>query len=212
MPGVFENKLIQDLTVRLTDLQSQRAELEATFTSDYPKMKQTQSQIAEIQADLDRERQRAAQKISNDYLAAVRREGLVRQAFVDKQKQVTVIAEKSVQYGILSREVDSNKTMYQGLLQRLKEAGISAGLKASNIRVVDQAKVSYIPVYPKVFLNLGLAGVLRIGSRNLYCVFTRTFRPDDSESAGCGSLPPSPGSSVYPISQIPEWAPQCGRF
>jgi polysaccharide biosynthesis transport protein len=163
LPGVFENKLMQDLTVRLTDLQSQKAELEATFTADYPKVKQTQSQIAEIQEALDRERQRAAQKISNDYLAAVRREGLVQQAFADKQKQVNLIAEKSVQYGILSREVDSNKTLYEGLLQRIKEAGISAGLKASNIRIVDKANVSNIPVYPKVFLNLGIAGVLGLG-------------------------------------------------
>jgi succinoglycan biosynthesis transport protein ExoP len=163
LPGVFDNKLMQDLSARLADLQSQHAELEATFTADYPKMKQAQSQIVEIQAALDRERQRAAQKISNDYFAAERRESLVQQAFAEKQKQVNLIAEKSVQYGILSREVDSNKRMYDGLLQRLKEAGISEGLKASNIRIVDQGKVSYTPVYPKVMLNLSLAALLGLG-------------------------------------------------
>jgi succinoglycan biosynthesis transport protein ExoP len=163
LPGVFENKLLQDLSVRLADLQSERAQLEATFTGDYPKMKQTQSQIAEIQAALDRERQRAAQKISNDYFAAVRRENLVQQAFAEKQKQANLIAEKSVQYGILSREVDSNKTMYEGLLQKLKEAGVSSGLKAGNIRIVDKGKASYMPVYPKVLVNLSLAAVLGLG-------------------------------------------------
>lgn len=160
LPGVFDDKLLQDLTVRLADLLSDRADLEATFTNDYPKMKQTQNQIAEIQQALEREKQRAGQKISNDYFAATKRENLVNQAFLEKQKQVNQIAEKSVQYGILKREVESNKTMYEGLLQRLKEAGVSAGLKASNIRIVDKGKVSYIPVYPKVFLNLSLAAVL----------------------------------------------------
>jgi succinoglycan biosynthesis transport protein ExoP len=163
LPGVFDNKLLQDLSVRLAELQRERAELDTTFTRDYPKVQQIQSQIVEIQAALERERRRAAQRISNDYFAAVRREGLVRQAFADKQKQANVIAEKSVQYGILNREVESNKTMYDGLLQRLKEAGVSAGLKATNIRVVDAAMPPYKPVSPKIPLNLGLAGILGLG-------------------------------------------------
>ena len=143
LPGVFENKLLQDLSVQLADLQSQRAQLSATFTDDYPKVREVQSQITEIQSALTRERQRAAQKISDDYFAAVKRETLVQQAFADKQKQANIIAEKSGQYGILNREVESNKSMYEGLLERLKEAGVSAGLKASNIRVVDPGKASY---------------------------------------------------------------------
>src|SRR5882762_4677020 len=163
LPGVFDNKLLQDLSVRLAELQRERAELDTTFTGDYPKVRQIQGQIIEIQAALDRERKRAAQRISNDYFAAVRREDLVRQAFADKQKQANVIAEKSVQYGLLSREVESNKTIYDGLLQRLKEAGVSAGLKATNIRIVDTAKPPYQPVSPKVPLNLGLASILGLG-------------------------------------------------
>src|SRR5579872_116174 len=163
LPGVFDNKLLQDLSMRLAELQRERAELDATFTGDYPKVQQTQSQIVEIQAALQRERRRAAQKISNDYFAAVRHEGLVRQAFADKQKQANVIAEKSVEYGILNREVESNKTMYDGLLQRLKEAGVSAGLKATNIRIVDAAQPPYKPIAPNVPLNLSLAGILGLG-------------------------------------------------
>ncbi len=163
LPGVFENKLLQDLSVRLAELQRERAQLAATFTEDYPKVQQVQSQIVEIQAALDRERQRAVQRISNDYFAAVRRETLVQQAFAEKQKQANLIAEKSVRYGILSRDVESNKSMYEGLLLRLKEAGVSAGLKASNIRIVDAAKAPYKPVSPKVLVNLGLAAILGLG-------------------------------------------------
>jgi polysaccharide biosynthesis transport protein len=163
LPGVFENKLLQDLSMRLAELQRERAELAATFTGDYPKVRQIQSQITEIQAALERERQRAAQRISNDYFAAVRREALVQQAFAEKQKQANTIAEKSVQYGILNRDVESNKTIYEGLLQRLKEAGVSAGLKAANIRIVDPATAPYKPVSPKIALNLALAGILGLG-------------------------------------------------
>jgi succinoglycan biosynthesis transport protein ExoP len=163
LPGVFENKLLQDLSVRLAELQRERAELVTTFNEDYPKVKQVQSQIGEIQASLDRERLRAAQRIGNDYSAAVRRETLVQQAFAEKQKQANLIAEKSVQYGILSREVESNKSIYEGLLQRLKEAGVSAGLKASNIQIVDPAKAPFKPISPRVALNLGLGAILGLG-------------------------------------------------
>jgi succinoglycan biosynthesis transport protein ExoP len=163
LPGVFDNKLLQDLSVRLAEVQRERAQVGTTFTDNYPKVQQIQNQVVEIQAALQRERQRAAQRISNDYFAALRREALVQHAFVDKQKQANLIAEKSVQYGILSREVESNKTMYEGLLQRLKEAGVSAGLKASNIRIVDPAKPPYKPVSPKVSLNLVLAAILGLG-------------------------------------------------
>jgi succinoglycan biosynthesis transport protein ExoP len=160
LPGVFDSKLLQDLTVQLADLQRQHAQLAATFTEDYPKVKEIQSQIAEIQSSLERERWRAAWKISNDYFAALRREKLVRQAFAERQTQANQIAEKSVQYGILSREVDSNKALYEGLLQRLKEAGVSAGLNASNIRIVDPGTVPYRPIAPNYPLNLGLAAFL----------------------------------------------------
>ena len=163
LPGVFESKLLQDLTVRLADLQKEHAQLAATFTENYPKVKETQSEIAEIQSSLERERWRAAQKISNDYFAALRREKLVRQAFAGKQAEANQIAEKSVQYGILNREVDSNKGLYDGLLERLKEAGVSAGLNASNIRIVDPGTEPYKPIAPNYPLNLGLATFLGLG-------------------------------------------------
>src|SRR5580700_6605336 len=163
LPGVFDNKLLQDLSERLADLQRQHALLAATFTEDYPRVKETQSQIEEIQSSLERERRRAAQKINNDYSAALRREKLVRQAFAARQEAANQDAEKSVEYGILSREVDTNKGLYQGLLERLKEASSSAGLKASNIRVVDPGTVPFKPIAPNYPLNLGLATFLGLG-------------------------------------------------
>jgi capsular exopolysaccharide synthesis family protein len=163
LPGVFENKLIQDLSERLAELKREHAQLSTTFNPDYPRVKEIQSQINEIEASLREERQRAADRIVNDYSAAVRRENLVQQALGEQQKQVTLIAEKSIQYNILKREVDTNKQLYEGLLQRLKEAGVSAGLKASNIRIVDSAEPPAKPVRPKTLLNLAVALFLGLG-------------------------------------------------
>jgi succinoglycan biosynthesis transport protein ExoP len=163
LPGVFQNKLIQDLSERLAELKREYAQLSTTFNPDYPRVKEIQSQIDEIEASLREERKRAADTIINDYSAAMRREGLFQQALEEQQKEVNLVAEKSVQYNILKREVDTNKQLYEGLLQRLKEAGVSAGLKASNIRIVDSAEPPAKPFKPKTPLNLAVAMFLGLG-------------------------------------------------
>jgi succinoglycan biosynthesis transport protein ExoP len=163
LPGVFQNKLIQDLSERLADLKREYAQLSTTFNPDYPRVKEIQSQIDDIEASLREERKRAADSVVNDYSAAVRRENLFQQALEEQQKQVNLVAEKSVQYNILKREVDTNKLLYEGLLQRLKEAGVSAGLKASNIRIVDSAEPPARPTKPKTLLNLAVGVFLGLG-------------------------------------------------
>lgn len=163
LPGLADNKLLQDLTVRLAELERERAQLVTVFTPEYPKVRQVQSQIDEIQDILNRERRRAAQRVRNEYGAAVRRENLVRAAFEEQQRQAHDVAELSVQYTILRREVDTNRQLYDGLLQRLKEAGVSAGLKASNVRIVDAAEPPEKPAKPNLLLNLSLGLVLGLG-------------------------------------------------
>ena len=67
------------------------------------------------------------------------------------------MAQKLVQYNLLKRDADSNKELYDGLLQKLKEAGISAGLRSSNIRIVDPALVPSAPARPQKARNILLA-------------------------------------------------------
>jgi polysaccharide biosynthesis transport protein len=160
LPGVFENRMLQDLTIRLTELKREHAQMSTTFSSDYPRVKEIQNQIDEIEASLRDERKRAADQITNEYFAAASRESLVRQALGEQQEQINLFAAKSVQYNILKREVDTNKQLYEGLLQRLKEAGLSASLKASNIRIVDSAEPPTKPAKPKIALNLALAAIV----------------------------------------------------
>jgi hypothetical protein len=106
LPTVFENRELQDMTLRVSDLRTQDALLGATFSADYPKRQQLQSQIAEAQKALDQERGRAATQIEDDYLAAVRRETMLQQAFSAAQRDANEIAEKSVEYNILKLAVE----------------------------------------------------------------------------------------------------------
>lgn len=163
LPGVFQDQLLQNLTIQVAGLKRQYAELSATFTDDYPKVKQIKSQLAELQKVLDRERARAAENITNDYLAAVRREALLVREF-DKQKNAaSTVAEASSQYNILKRSADTDNQLYESLLQKVKEATLVARIKADNVRVVDVAEPKFSPVRPKILLNLALALIVGLG-------------------------------------------------
>src|SRR6266403_365731 len=178
LPGEFESKVIQDLTERLAELKREYARLSTTFNADYPRVKEIQSQIDEIAVAIQEQRKDAAGRITNEYLAAVRRENLVREALHQEQKQMSQVAARAVQYNILKREVDTNKQLYEGLLQRLKEASVSASLRASNIRIVDSAEPPTNPVKPKIPLNLGVAAILGLGLG--FCAAFLQERLDDT--------------------------------
>ena len=156
LPGVFDSQTMQQLTVQLAGLEQEQAKLAPNFKPSYPKMQEIQSQIDRIQKFLEQQRRQAARHIQDEYVAAQRRVALVQAAFGQQQKQANDVAEKSVEYNILKREADSDKQLYDGLLQHLKEAGVSAGLKASNIRVVDAAVPPIAPMNRRLLFNLAV--------------------------------------------------------
>jgi capsular exopolysaccharide synthesis family protein len=120
-------------------------------------------QMDALQSKIDDEKEAVTQTIVDDYHAAEAREKYLAKAVEDQKAVVNDTAQRSIQYNILKRDVDSNKQLYEGLLQRMKEAQVSAGLKASNIRIVDSALVPNGPVKPRVLLNLALGIILGLG-------------------------------------------------
>ncbi len=183
LPGVFNNKLMQDLTEKLAELERERSRLSSIFNPDYPQVKEIQSQIDEAQTTLSGERERAAKAITNDYRAAVERENMLQEAFKDQQREADLIAEKSVQYNILKREADTNKQLYVGLLEKLKETGVSTSMKATNIRVIDPAYPPKKPDSPRIPLNLSLALLLGL-SLGIGAAFLQEHLDNSFKTAG----------------------------
>jgi len=163
LPGVLDNHLIQDLSVRLAEVQRDYAQLTATVKPDYPKAVALKKQVDALQANLDHEKGALAGNIVDGYHSALANEKYLAQAVEEQKKEVNDIAEKSIQYNILKREVDTSRQLFEGLLQRMKEAQVSAGLEASNIRIVDAAEVPKRPAKPRVVFNLALGVILGLG-------------------------------------------------
>src|SRR4030043_2284284 len=159
-PSILENKLIMDLKQAYIQLEAQYMKLSETFKPEYPEMIRLKNQMESIQKRLDSETNKIVTGIKNDYESSLSKETLLRQSFNQQKARVMEMKEKAIQYNILKREADTNKELYRGLLQRMKEAGVSAGITASNIQVVDQAEIPIKPYRPNKGLNLMLAAVV----------------------------------------------------
>ncbi len=160
LPLLLENKLIQDLKQSLIQLEAQYLKLGEKYKPDYPEMKRLQTQMEVIQKRLNGEVQKLIASIKADYEASLKKENLLRAAFEKQKAKAMEMKQKAIQYNILKREADTNKELYRGLLQRMKEAGVSAGITASNIQVVDYAEPPLKPFKPNKELNLLLASLV----------------------------------------------------
>lgn len=159
-PSVLRNNMIEDLEKRLSALRQEYARQGSKFKAEWPSMQELQNQINEADSQLRREKQMAVTTVMTDYETAMKREKLLQEA-VDNQKVLAnQIKESLIQYNILQREVDTNKNVYEGMLTRLKEASVAAGLKSSNIRIIDRAEVPSAPFKPNPFRNMMLAVII----------------------------------------------------
>jgi capsular exopolysaccharide synthesis family protein len=154
LPQLIDNKLITDLTSKMADLQRQESELAVTFRPDYPLRRRLAGQISQLRDSIETEKARVVTMISSEYSASLQREQLLAAELEKQRDAVNKINEDIIQYNIYKGDADSVKELYDGLQKRLKEASVSAGLTASNIRIVDRAEVPTIPLRPRKALNL----------------------------------------------------------
>ncbi|MCL4841079.1 MAG: polysaccharide biosynthesis tyrosine autokinase [Bryobacteraceae bacterium] len=162
LPDVLNDSSMRGYQEKLSDLRRQQDELLETFTPETTRVKRVNAQITSLEKSLASEREQILRRIRNEYEEAMRKERLL-QADYDKQTRlVTVLGEKAIQYNILKREVETNRQLYESMLQRVKEAGLASALKASNVRIVDPAKAPERPYKPRLPLN-ALLGLLAGG-------------------------------------------------
>jgi len=159
-PVVMSNPLVMELKKVLASLESEYNQKRKMYKPDYPMMVRLKEQINQIKKKMDAETSRIVKSVRKDYKTALKRESYLRSALEAQKKDALDLKNRSVQYQILKREVDTNRELYNGLLQKLKETGVSETLKASNIDVIDRAEVPKIPYKPNKRLNILLSIVV----------------------------------------------------
>jgi capsular exopolysaccharide synthesis family protein len=157
IPAIRDSLVIQDLNKKRSEASAQYSEALSQYGPNFPKVVRLQERLKELDQLLAREKANIVNGLESEYRMAQQREMLINQALEKQKAEANRLGENLVQYNILKREAEANKQLYEGLLQKLKEAGISAGLRSSNIRVVDPALAPTSPSRPQKTRNILLA-------------------------------------------------------
>ena len=156
--------LLDNLRTKQADIKIQAADLSTQFGPSYPKLTQLNNQLKEIDLQIKAEAKKVAGKVRGEYNTASQRENMLRDAFEKQKQQANKLNESAIRYNMLKRDADTYRTLYEGILQKLKEAGVSAGLKSNNFRIVDAARPPTGPIEPNIPRNLMFALVLGLAS------------------------------------------------
>ena len=157
---VLQDPLLSSLRQQQTELEAQDAQLSTEFGSSYPKVQEVRNRLKLIQGAYNKELQNGIRRVQNDYEAALKREQMLQQALAAQTTVADQLNVSAIQYKLLKEEADSNRQLYDGLLEKLKEASLAAALNSSNIRIVDKARVPMTPARPNIPRNLEYALVL----------------------------------------------------
>ena len=164
LPEVLQNPTIQNLTEQRAKTRAEYEQKSQIYQPDWPELVQLRGQMAEIDGQINAIAANIRASIRGQYTVAVNEEQSLRNRVDALTTDVLDLRDRSVQYNILQRELDTNRTLYDGLLQRYKEVGITGGVSTNNISIIDTAEEPTKPSSPDLVLNmlasvlLGLAG------------------------------------------------------
>ncbi|MEO8671128.1 MAG: polysaccharide biosynthesis tyrosine autokinase [Tahibacter sp.] len=186
LPEVLLSSIVGQLKNRRTDLLSQYQEKLRIFKPGYPAMEQLKSQITEVDEQLGREIGRIQGAVKAEYDAALNTQNMLAARLAELKLQVLDLQGRSIQYNFIKREVDTNRQIYDGLLQRYKEIGVAGGIGANNISVVDRARPPNSRFSPSLTRDLMLGLLAGLGAGVLLALLFEHLddtikTPDDIE-------------------------------
>jgi succinoglycan biosynthesis transport protein ExoP len=145
------------LQQQLQDAQQKMATLKTTYGVNNMNYKLGANELAEVTRQYNAARADIGKRIQTDYSQSASHEAMLRDALAQAKAQADKLNASSIQYQQLKRDAEANKTLYNELFQKIKEAGINAGFQNSAIRIADEARPQNSPVFPKksIFIFLG---------------------------------------------------------
>jgi capsular exopolysaccharide synthesis family protein len=189
---------LKALTERFDDAQQKFAEVKTHYGSNHPEYKKAATQLAEVERQLDTTAQNIKARVEIEYSQAVRREAMLQKAVQETKAEFDGLNARSFEYQSLKREAEADKSLYEELVRKIREAGINASFQNSAIRIADPARPAVKPVFPNLKLNVLLAflfsSLLAVGMAVLSDVLDTTVRDPEQvtrmvKADVVGSLP-----------------------
>ena len=160
IPEVLQNDLIKEIKKMEVNFYNRLSELSKKYGKQHPKMVALRSELKDLKKRKGVEAKRVVSSLRNQFKLAVAREESLKRALSKQKKESLALNKKAVQYGVLKRQAESSRHMYDMLIKRFKETSLTEEMKTGNIRIIDSAEVPRNPIKPKKRLNLMLAVVV----------------------------------------------------
>jgi capsular exopolysaccharide synthesis family protein len=159
------DSVLMGLKARMTALEAENANLGAKYGAKNPRLLENRAELAEVQQSMKVEQATVLSRAQQEVNAAKENQEALQRRLEQEKNGAYMGNSKAVEYSLARREYEANRSLYDGLQQRLQEAGIIAGLHSTNIRRIDPADAPDFPSSPRRSVNLmmGLLCGLGIG-------------------------------------------------
>lgn len=147
-PAIAQNARIQELKTQLATLQAERAKMSQRWGERHPEMLKLSNSIANVTAQLQTEAAKTIEAIRNDYLSSLATERNLAASLNDSKTQAMDLNRKSASYTVMQREAESERQVYQALLQQEKELRVISNSKANNVQIMERSEVPKAPYTP----------------------------------------------------------------
>lgn len=181
-PRVLDNAAIQTYKEQKAKLDAEYAKNLSVYKPGFPVMVQLKAQIDDLDGRIKAEVSTILASIKGQFEAAKRQEELLRQRVAASRQEVLTVQDRSVDMNLLQRELDTNRQVYDSLLQRLKEVSVTGGLTTNNLSVVDEAQAPLFPAKPRPLINLAL-GIMLGGFLGMLAALLREQMDDSIKHA-----------------------------
>ena len=161
--AVLANPTVQALMTKRSNLASELQDARSRYLSDHPAVTRLEGELASLDRQLEVVGGQVRESIRSEYNGALAAEQSLRQQVRNLQGATLAEQDLSVRYNTLAREADTNRSLYEGLLQRYRELNAAAGISASNIAIIDKADPPLAPSSPNLLYNLIIGTVLGLG-------------------------------------------------
>lgn len=159
----LDNPALNNLRQRRAELSAEYRQMMVRFEPGYPAAQALKSQIDELDRAINSEETRVSRSVTAEYRAASAREEALQTKVAQLKDSFLDLQRRSIQYNIYQQEVDTNRELYDGLLQRFKEIGVAGGIGVNNVAIVDQADTPASPSSPNLILNMLIAIIVGLG-------------------------------------------------
>jgi polysaccharide biosynthesis transport protein len=163
IPQVLANPIVQDLLRQRSEIERSLAQDRARYLEGHPTVVTQQAQLRDVNSRINTIGNAIKRSVYLDYQAALGKEQSLKENVAQLQDQALNEQDRGVQYNILERVADTNRGLYDSLLQRYNQLNASAGAASNNVSLVDNADVPSQPSSPNLMLNVMLsllAGIL----------------------------------------------------